>query len=162
MSISFVWFWWCLAWILFGLVWFVEAALSVGRMTNFHQFADKHSLGNALIGQFWEKPDSVNFPSVFKTKLSLVWLGGVSIMWLLIIDRPVCCTNWDYWPENEKPNGALIRTGTGYLILVWNFCNGYQEQLPCMGGCMAAKYIERNTFAMGKNWVSRAAAMGDI
>ena len=136
MSISFVWFWWCLAWILFGLVWFVEAALSVGRMTNFHQFADKHSLGNALIGQFWEKPDSVNFPSVFKTKLSLVWLGGVSIMWLLIIDRPMCCTNWDYWAENEKP---MVQS----------------SELDISSSC--------ETFAMGKTeYTSRAAAMGDI
>ena len=43
-----VWLEYCLVW--FGLVWFVEAALSGGRMTNFHQFADKHRLGNALIG----------------------------------------------------------------------------------------------------------------
>ena len=51
-------------------------------------------------------------------------MEGVSIMWLLIIDRWMCCTNWDYWPwEKENTNNDLIWAGVGYLLM-WNFWNG--------------------------------------
>ena len=96
---------WVPLWALWGVGWPIS--------TNFHQFANKHSLGSALIGQFWGKPNSFHSKLIqfipnthdnnrFKCVLSkliereLLWTATfpllcvcVSIMWLLIIDRLV-------------------------------------------------------------------------
>ena len=107
----------------------LSLSLGVGgcdpEMTNFHQFAHKHCSGNALIGQFWGKALWVCLKSKILTfsillpciddsgrlhlqfpKNSLIYLFyslvDISMMWLLIIDRGVCCTNWDYWRGKEN------------------------------------------------------------